>query len=108
MWGDTVKKLFISQPMRGREYDAIMAERKALIADAAVALRTDDVEVLDTYFQHLDKPPLQLLARALEKMADADAVIFAPGWRDARGCRVEHVVASEDDLKIIHGKEVVV
>lgn len=71
MWGDTVKKLFISQPMRGREYDAIMAERKALIADAAVALRTDDVEVLDTYFQHLDKPPLQLLARALEKMADA-------------------------------------
>ena len=94
MWGDTVKKLFISQPMRGREYDAIMAERKALIADAAVALRTDDVEVLDTYFQHL--------------MADADAVIFAPGWRDARGCRVEHVVASEYDLKIIHGKEVVV
>ena len=42
MWGDTVKKLFISQPMRGREYDAIMAERKALIADAAVALRTDE------------------------------------------------------------------
>ena len=79
MWGDTVKKLFISQPMRGREYDAIMAERKALIADAAVALRTDDVEVLDTYFQHLDKPPLQLLARALEKMADADAVIFCAG-----------------------------
>lgn len=67
MWGDTVKKLFISQPMRGREYDAIMAERKALIADAAVALRTDDVEVLDTYFQHLDKPPLRLLARALER-----------------------------------------
>ena len=103
-----MKKIYVSQPMRGREYDAIMAERKALIADAAVALRTDDVEVLDTYFHHLDKPPLQLLARALEKMADADAVIFAPGWRDARGCRVEHVVASEYDLKIIHGKEVFV
>lgn len=83
-----MKKLFISQPMRGREYDAIMAERKALIADAAVALRTDDLEVLDTYFQHLDKPPLQLLAWSLEKMADADAVILrraggmpaAAGW----------------------------
>ena len=62
-----MKKLFISQPMRGREYDAIMAERKALIADAAVALRTDDVEVLDTYFQHLDKPPLQLLAPGARK-----------------------------------------
>ena len=104
-----MKKIYVSQPMRGREYDAIMAERKALIADAAVALRTDELEVLDTYFNgYTGKPPLQLLARALEKMADADAVIFAPGWRDARGCRVEHVVASEYDLKIIHGKEVVV
>ena len=99
-----MKKLFISQPMRGREYDAIMAERKALIADAAVALRTDDVEVLDTYFQHLDKPPLRLLGMSLEKMADADAVIFAPGWKEARGCRVEHLAASEYNIPIIHAK----
>ena len=104
MWGKAMKKLFISQPMRGREYDAIMAERKALTADAAVALRTDDVEVLDTYFQHLDKPPLQLLAWSLEKMADADAAIFAPGWRDARGCRVERLAASEYGVPIIDGK----
>ena len=100
-----MKKIYISQPMRGRATDEIIAERKALIADAAVALRTDDVEVLDTYFNgYTGKPPLQLLARALEKMADADAVIFAPGWRDARGCRVEHLAASEYDIPIIHAK----
>ena len=99
-----VKKLFISQPMRGKTEEEILKERKALIADAAVALRTDDVEVLDTYFQHLDKPPLQLLARSLEKMADADAVIFAPGWRDARGCRVERLAAAEYGVPIIDGK----
>ena len=99
-----MKKIYVSQPMRGREYDAIMGEGEALIADAAVAMRTDDVEVLDTYFQHLDKPPLQLLARALEKMADADAVIFAPGWRDARGCRVERLAAAEYGVPIIDGK----
>lgn len=28
-------KLYISQPMRGREYDDIIRERKQLIADAA-------------------------------------------------------------------------
>ena len=100
-----MKKLFISQPMRGREYDAIMAERKALIADAAVALCTDELEVLNTYFNgYTGKPPLQLLARALEKMADADAVIFAPGWKEARGCRVEHLAASEYNIPIIHAK----
>lgn len=103
------KKIYISQPMRGRATDEIIAERKALIADAAVALQTDELEVLDTYFNgYTGKPPLRLLGMSLEKMADADAAIFAPGWRDARGCRVEHVVASEYDLKIIHGKEVVV
>lgn len=100
-----MKKIYISQPMRGRATDEIIAERKALIADAAVALRTDELEVLDTYFNgYTGKPPLQLLARALEKMADADAVIFAPGWKEARGCRVEHLAASEYNIPIIHAK----
>ena len=100
-----MKKIYISQPMRGRSTDAIIAERKALVADAAVALQTDEVEVLDTYLNgYMNKPPLHLLALALEKMADADAVIFAPGWRDARGCRVEHLAASEYGISIIHAK----
>lgn len=100
-----MKKIYISQPMRGRATDEIIAECKALIAAAAVELRTDDIKVLDTYRgAYIDKPPLQLLARALEKMADADAVIFAPGWRDARGCRVEHLAASEYGIPIIHAK----
>lgn len=100
-----MKKIYISQPMRGRSTDAIIAERKALVSDAAVALQTDEVEVLDTYLNgYTNKPPLRLLALALEKMADADAVIFAPGWRDARGCRVEHLAASECGISIIHAK----
>lgn len=92
-----MKKIYISQPMRGRSTDAIIAERKALVAD--------EVEVLDTYLNgYTNKPPLHLLALALEKMADADAVIFAPGWRNARGCRVEHLAASEYGISIIHAK----
>ena len=79
-----MKKIYISQPMRGRATNDIIAERKALIADAAVALQTDDIEVLDTYRgAYTDKHPLRLLAWALEKMAEADAIIFAPDWRDA-------------------------
>lgn len=100
-----MKKIYISQPMRGRPTDSIIAERKALVADAAVALQTDQVEVLDTYFNsYTNKTPLRLLAMALEKMADADTVIFAHGWRDARGCRVEHLAASEYGIPIINGR----
>ena len=97
-------KLYISQPMRGREYDNIIRERKQLVAEAAVELRTDDILVIDTLFVNHDKPPLEMLGRSIEKMAESDAVIFAPGWKDARGCRVEHLAAAEYDLKIIHGK----
>ena len=100
-------KLYISQPMRGKSMNDIMAERKRLVTEAAAALHTDDILVLDTLFINHDKPPLEMLGRCLEKMAEADAAIFALGWRDARGCRVEHLAASEYDLKIIHGKEVV-
>lgn len=100
-----MKKVYVSQPMRGKSTDDIVRERKALLAEAAVALQTDDVEVLDTYRgTYTNKPPLLLLAWALEKMAAADAVIFAPGWRDARGCRVEHLAASEYDIPILYGR----
>lgn len=97
-------KVFISQPMRGKSMHEIMAERKALIADAAVALQSDDIEVLDTLFSDQDAPPLALLGRAITQMAQADAVVFAPGWQDARGCRVERQVAAEYDIPIIDAR----
>lgn len=96
-----MKKIYISQPMRGRSTDEIIRERKQLIADAAVALRTDAVEVLDTLYPGSKAKPLALLGRGIEKMAQADAVVFAPGWKDARGCRVEHMAASEYELEML-------
>lgn len=95
-------KLYISQPMRGRATGDIIAERKRLMAEAAAALQVDDVEVLDTYRgAYTTKHPLTLLAWALEKMAEADAVIFSPGWREARGCRCERMIAAEYGLRIL-------
>ena len=44
-----------------------------------------------------------LLARALGKLAEADAVIFAPGWETARGCRMEHLAAEEYGIRIVEG-----
>lgn len=97
-------KLYISQPMRGKAMNDIMAERKQIVAEAAVELRTDDILVLDTLFINHDRPPLAMLGRSIEKMAEADAVIFAPDWKQAAGCRVEHLAASEYDMRILYGK----
>lgn len=98
-----MKKIYISQPMRGRATNDIIAERKSLIADAAVALRTDDIEVLDTIFTDFaeEAPPLVYLGRSLEVLARADAAVFAPGWETARGCRIEHDAAEAYGIPIV-------
>ena len=97
-------KLYISQPMLGKRMNDIMAARKQLVAEAVVALRTDDILVLGTLFVNHDRPRLAMLGRSIEKMAEADAVIFAPDWKQAAGCRVEHIAASEYDMRILYGK----
>ena len=97
-------KLYISQPMRGREYDDIIRERKQLIADAAVALQTDDIRPLETLHRTGKAKPLAMLGRNIEQMAEADAVIFSRDWRDARGCRCERMIAAEYGLRILDAK----
>lgn len=50
MWGDAVKKLFISQPVRGKTDEEILKERKALIAD--VYMKThEEVGVIESFLR---------------------------------------------------------
>lgn len=97
-------KLYISQPMRGREYDDIIRERKQLIVDAAVALQADDIRPLETLHRNGKAKPLAMLGRSVEQMAEADAIIFARDWRDACGCRCERMIAAEYGLRILDTK----
>lgn len=88
-----MKKLFISQPMRGKSEEQIKAEREKAIKVARQILN-DDVEVIDSYFEDYNPSngcvPLKYLAKSLELLADADIAYFANGWSEARGCRIEH------------------
>lgn len=45
--------------------------------------------------------PLKFLAKSLMVLADADAVYFADGWRETRGCRIENRCAVAYGLNII-------
>ena len=91
-----MKKLFISQPMKGKSDEEILKERNKAIAKAE-RLCDDAVEVLDSFFQGApaDAKPLWFLGKSLEVLSQADVVYFAPGWEDARGCRIEHQCAVE-------------
>lgn len=99
-----MKKLFISQPMRDKTDEEILAVREKAIASAERYLG-EKVEVIDSFFRgmyHEEKnQPLYLLGKSLEKMAQADVVYFAKGWEDARGCQVENVCAIAYGIDVI-------
>lgn len=97
-----MKKLFISQPMRGKTDEEILAVREQAIKSAK-DLFGEEVEVIDSFFQSApaDARPLWFLGKSLELLSTADVVYFAKGWEDARGCRIENTCAIEYGIKVI-------
>lgn len=91
-----MKKLFISQPMRGKSDEEILAEREKAIQAARVEFQ-EDVEVIDSYFQGApaDARPLWFLGKSMELLSTADIAYFAPDWEKARGCKIERLCADE-------------
>lgn len=98
-----MKRLFISQPMRGKTYEEIGFERNKAALAAARQL-DENVEVIDSFFK--DSPalinPLLCLAKSLELLSTADAAYFVDGWEQARGCRIEHLCAEEYNIPVIN------
>lgn len=97
-----MKKLFISQPMRGKTDEEILAERKKAIESAERNLG-EPVEVIDSFFKNApaDARPLWFLGKSLELLSTADIAYFAKGWEDARGCRIENQCAIEYGIEVI-------
>ena len=81
----------ISQPMRGKTEKEIKDEREELVKK----LQEEGHEVLETVFEDFDcyASPIAYLARSIEFLDKADAVVFMKGWENARGCKVEHEIA---------------
>ena len=97
-----MKKLFISQPMRGKTDAEILAEREKAVV-AAEKLLGEKVEVIDSFFQSApaEAKPLWFLGKSLELLSTADVAYFAKGWEDARGCRIENTCAIEYGITFI-------
>lgn len=100
-----MKKLFISQPMKGITDEEILNEREKAIKKAEEKVG-ESVEVIDSFFQSApaDARPLWFLGKSLELLSTADLAYFVDGWTDARGCRIEHLCALEYGIDIIYDK----
>ena len=97
-----MKKLFISQPMRGKTDEEILKVRAKAI-ESAKRNFGEDVEVIDSFFKGApaDANPLWFLAKSLELLSTADVAYFAKGWEEARGCRIENTCACEYGIDVI-------
>ena len=94
-----MKKIMISQPMKGKTNEEIRKEREHLVKE----IESNGDIVLDTIFDEAPKnvdEAIWLLSKSIEYLAQADVVFFMKGWQYARGCKIEHEVAVE------YGKEV--
>ena len=102
-----MKKLFISQPMKGKTDEEILREREQAVTEAKKYLDENglqgEVKVIDSFFQNppADARPLWFLGKSLELLSTADLVYFAKDWEKARGCRIEHMCAVQYELQII-------
>lgn len=100
-----MKKLFISQPMRGLTDDEILKTREEIKVRAEKIIG-EPVELIDSFFT--DYPgevcksvPMWHLGKSIQFLSQADVAYFGGDWRNARGCKIEHEVADKYGIEII-------
>lgn len=93
-------KVFISQGMRGKTGKQIMSERQELIK--SLNERIKDVEIIDSFISDGDKKdPVYCLGVSIQKLSEADIVIFAQDWYRFRGCKIEMTIAVEYGKRVL-------
>ena len=87
-------KVFISQGMKGKTAEQIKAERQNIIKYLNKQIK--NVEIIDSFIPDGDKKdPIYCLGLAIQKLSEADRVVFTRDWYRFRGCKIEMSVAVE-------------
>ena len=95
-------KIMISQPMSGLTEKQIREKAGIIIK----GIEAEGHEVIDTIFteeapENIDEA-IYFLAKSIEAIGKVDAVFFMKGWEKARGCKIEHQVATEYGKKLFY------
>ena len=106
------KLFFISQPMAAKTDVEIAAERtmikeriKREINPAAIFINSVlDREKMKKEIKDkkVKSESLYYLAKSLKLLSTADMAVFATGWEDARGCRVEEMAARQYGIDVYY------
>ena len=100
-----MKKIFISQPMRGLTDEEILNKRQEIMKNAEKVIK-EPVELIDSFIEDYPKEinkhiPVFYLGKSIQFLSQADIAYFGGDWRNARGCKIEHEVAKQYGIEII-------
>lgn len=100
-----MKKLFISQPMRGLKDEEILKIREE-IRTRAERIIDEEVELINSFIEEypgeINKSiPVWYLGKSIQFLSQADIAYFGGDWRNARGCKIEYEIANKYRIKII-------
>lgn len=100
-----MKKLFISQPMKGLTDEEILKAREEIKTRAEQVIG-EQVELIDSFVEDYPKEinksiPVWYLGKSILFLSQADIAYFGGDWRNARGCKIEYEVANAYGIKTI-------
>jgi hypothetical protein len=98
-----MKKIFVSQPMRGKTQDEILSERGKALEQLKKTI--GNFEIIDTYFTDFNGNRLQFLGKSImEGLALADIALFVGDWENFDGCRCEQFIAAQYQVPCLYYK----
>lgn len=97
-------KIFISQLMKDKTNQEIEQERKEIIEKIRKHFKKIKIEVIDSFIKDTphDAKPLWFLGKSLELLSNANVIVLGKGWKNSRGCRIEHECAVQYGIPIIY------
>lgn len=97
-------RVLISQPMANKtdaevleNWNKLKLQFDKLHIDVLNNIFDDKPQECNSYYT----PQLFYLARSINLIGQVDAVYFAEGWKDARGCLIERQICEKYGVKIL-------
>ena len=105
-------RIFISQPMSGKDANDIIEERKWAIKTAKEKYGRD-IEIIDSYIDDeyrtsfekdfgkiINNFSVYWLGMAIGYLSEADALVMVGDWENSKGCKIEKMVAETYGIEI--------
>ena len=98
-----MKRIMVSNGLRGKENPKEYVERCRSAVDAYYSATGEAFERIDTFFTDFNGNRLQFLGKSIsEGLALADEVVFMDDWEKYDGCRAEHFIAAQYGVPCVY------